>query len=131
MHPCAAPEARPRRAAWAAWAAPVLVNVALGLAAMVPLMFTLVFFLNYPLVWLGLGQREPTENDGPMVWVVAGVVVWTVFGLLWWLVNLGLRSLTGLRGRRYWWVSAGLLLVPTVVFSPLPAGPWTVLRWLA
>ncbi|MER8101185.1 hypothetical protein [Kitasatospora sp. NPDC094016] len=109
----------------------MLVNVALGFAALVPLMFTLVFFLNYPLVWLGLGQREPTENDGPMVWVVAGVVVWTVFGLLWWLVNLGLRGLTGLRGRRYWWVSAGLLLVPTLVFSPLPDGPWTVLRWLA
>ncbi|MFJ2868090.1 hypothetical protein [Kitasatospora sp. NPDC087314] len=127
------PEPQPGRATWAGravWAAPAAVNIVLGFVASVPLMVTLLFFLNYPLVRLGLGRREPTENDGPMVWVVALAVLWTVFGLLWWLVNLGLGRLTSLRGRRYWGVSAALLPVPTLALSPLPNGAWTVLSWL-
>ncbi|MER7755567.1 hypothetical protein [Kitasatospora sp. NPDC097643] len=127
MRPSAAPEAAPGRVRWAA---PVAANLALGFVFVVPLLLTLLFLVNYPLAWLGLTQREPTENDGPGVWVFALALVWTFFGLLWWLVNLGVGRLTGLRGRRYWWVVAGLPLLPSLVMSPLSNGPWTVLTWL-
>ncbi|MGR4854846.1 hypothetical protein [Streptomyces sp. LARHCF252] len=97
------------------WSAPLLVNLLLGIPAVVPVWLLWYLASNWPLAALGLTEREPTEDDGVLPWfVVAGPVV-LAFGLLWWLANRPLRRGTTLPPARYWALSVLAMLVPTLV----------------
>ncbi|MER7478519.1 hypothetical protein ABTX60_12815 [Streptomyces sp. NPDC126510] len=96
------------------WSAPLLVNLLLGIPAVVPVWLLWYLAANWPLAELGLTAREPTENDGVLPWfLVAGPVV-AVFGLLWWSANRSLRRRTALPPGRYWALGVLATLVPTL-----------------
>ncbi|MFJ8044499.1 hypothetical protein ACIRBX_28750 [Kitasatospora sp. NPDC096147] len=113
------PDRRPHPAAWAV---PVLANLVMGVPAVVPFLLLVLFFRNFPLVWIGIGSRDPNEDDGPLPWVAGLVIVLGALLLLWWPVNLLIRRLLRLRVRGYWRSSAALLLVPSAVLAALPDG---------
>ncbi|MFH8616556.1 hypothetical protein ACH4E8_15955 [Streptomyces sp. NPDC017979] len=100
-------------AAAVAWVVPVLLNLVLGLLAVVPLWLWVFFAINFPLAELGLTEREPTENDGMLPWLV--VLVPLTGGLLglWFLVGTLLRRGPLRAARAYWWVLAAVALLPT------------------
>ncbi|MFE7190282.1 hypothetical protein [Kitasatospora sp. NPDC057541] len=91
-----------------------VVNLLLGVPAVVPVWLLWYFAVNWPLEALGWTVGEPTENDGPLPWLVLGGPVVLASAALWWLANQGLRRRSG-GGRAYWPVSAGLTLLPTGV----------------
>ncbi|MER5354338.1 hypothetical protein ABT093_28915 [Kitasatospora sp. NPDC002551] len=96
------------------------VNLVMGLPAVVPLFLLWYFAANWPLAALGWTEGEPTENDGPLPWLVLCGPVVVACAALWWLANDALRRRSGRSGRTgggwfYWPVSAGLTLVPTGV----------------
>ncbi|MET8701150.1 hypothetical protein ABZW10_20135 [Kitasatospora sp. NPDC004723] len=100
--------------------AAAVVNLVLGLPAVVPVWLLWYFAVNWPLKALGWTVGEPTENDGPLPWLVLGGPVVLASAALWWLANEGVRRRTGRSGRPvggwvYWPVSAGLTLLPTGV----------------
>ncbi|WP_442813073.1 hypothetical protein [Streptomyces sp. NBC_01800] len=70
--------------------------------------------MNWPLAAVGWTQREPTENDGMLPWLLVGGPVVALFALLWWLANRPLRRRTALAPRLYWAVSALMTLVPSI-----------------
>ncbi|WP_067168661.1 hypothetical protein [Microtetraspora niveoalba] len=118
-------DGRPSRTAWAA---PLAVNTVLGYFGTLPLSLTWIFLANYPLAAVGLTQREPTDNDGILPWLI---VLGGIGGLclaLWAAVNIAVRRLTKLPARRYWPFSAVVSLIPTIVFVVAP-GVWETLRW--
>ncbi|MFE2109931.1 hypothetical protein ACFXAF_29270 [Kitasatospora sp. NPDC059463] len=94
--------------------AAVAVNLALGVPAVVPVWLLWYFAANWPLAALGWTEGEPTENDGPLPWLVLCGPVVLASAALWWLANTGLRRRCA-SGWVYWPVSAGLTLVPTGV----------------
>ncbi|MEW1913108.1 hypothetical protein AB0442_32565 [Kitasatospora sp. NPDC085895] len=106
--------ARPGRARWTAVALANLLTGCLGVPALLVL---LLFVRSYPLVWIGLGSRDPNDNDGILPWILLLGPLWAGTVALWFLVNLGVARLTGLRGRRFWWTGAGLAAVPTVLLA--------------
>ncbi|MFB8772945.1 hypothetical protein [Streptomyces broussonetiae] len=61
------------RSALRTWALPVVLNLAVGVVAVVPLAFLWFFLANFPLAALGLTSREPTENDGMLPWALVMV----------------------------------------------------------
>ncbi|MFB7666956.1 hypothetical protein ACFC1R_23910 [Kitasatospora sp. NPDC056138] len=111
------------------WLASVTANLGLGYLGVLPLGMVVVFCRNYPLVWLGLGTRDPNDNDGILPWIILLTVVLGFCLGLWFLVNLAVRRMTGLRGPRYWPVSGLTTLLPTGVFSILPDSAWKTLGW--
>jgi hypothetical protein len=96
------------------WAAPVVVNLALGIVAVIPVWALVLFAVNYPLAGLGITHREPTENDGMLPWLLVLVPVWAAFLGLWIPVNLAMRRKRDAAKRRYWTASSLLVLLPTV-----------------
>ncbi|WP_031047018.1 hypothetical protein [Streptomyces sp. NRRL F-5650] len=98
---------------WRAWGAPFLVNLLLGVPAVVPVYLVWYVLANGPLAEYGGPMRNPTENDGmlPMLVVVFPVVV--LFGLIWWLVNEPLRRRTSLAPRSFWLLCVLVPLWPT------------------
>lgn len=96
------------------WSAPLLVNLLLGIPAVVPLWLLWFLAANWPLADAGLTVREPTENDGMAPWLVIVVPVVTLYGLIWWLANQPLRRRTSLDPRAYWALSASAPLLPTM-----------------
>ncbi|WP_435283118.1 hypothetical protein [Streptomyces koelreuteriae] len=97
------------------WSAPLLVNLLLGIPAVVPIWLLWYLTANWPLAELGLTVREPTENDGMALWLVIVVPVVALFGLIWWLANSPLRRRTSLTPRTYWLLSLSAPLLPTAV----------------
>ncbi|MGW0862118.1 hypothetical protein [Streptomyces sp. NPDC002611] len=97
------------------WSAPLLVNLLLGIPAVVPIWLLWYLTANWPLAELGLTVREPTENDGMALWLVIVVPVVALFGLIWWLANMPLRRRTALAPRTYWLLSLAAPLLPTAV----------------
>ncbi|MFB7933024.1 hypothetical protein ACFC4C_28375 [Streptomyces sp. NPDC056039] len=97
------------------WSAPLLVNLLLGIPAVVPIWLLWYLTANWPLAELGLTVREPTENDGMALWLVIVVPVVALFGLIWWLANSPLRRRTALAPRTYWLLSLSAPLLPTAV----------------
>ncbi|QWB25149.1 MULTISPECIES: hypothetical protein [Streptomyces] len=97
------------------WSAPLLVNLLLGIPAVVPIWLLWYLAANWPLADLGLTVREPTENDGMAVWLVIVVPVVALFGVIWWLANMPLRRRTALAPRTYWLLSLAAPLLPTAV----------------
>ncbi|MEE1788639.1 hypothetical protein PUR71_37915 [Streptomyces sp. SP17BM10] len=97
--------------------AAAVLNLLLGLPAVVPVWLLWYFASNWPLAALGWTSREPTENDGVLPLLAILIPVVGAFGVLWWLANAAVRRRTapGGRGRVYWPVSLVLLLVPTLV----------------
>lgn len=95
------------------WSAPLLVNVLLGIPGVVPIWLLWYFTVNGPLADAGVTVREPTENDGMLLWLVIIVPVVALFVLLWWLANTPLRHRTTLTPRAYWSLSVAALFVPT------------------
>ncbi|WP_309136871.1 hypothetical protein [Streptomyces sp. CG 926] len=69
--------------------------------------------VNGPLAELGWTVREPTENDGMMLWLVIAVPIVAAFVLLWWLANAFARRWNTAAARVYWPVCAAVTLVPT------------------
>ncbi|MFB6887841.1 hypothetical protein ACFCX4_00790 [Kitasatospora sp. NPDC056327] len=98
----------------------VAVNLLLGLPAVVPLFLIWYFLANWPLAELGWTDREPTENDGVLPWVLFAGPVLVGFAALWWLANLPVRRRSaGTGARLYWPVSMLLTLVPMGVLAVL------------
>lgn len=95
------------------WSAPLLINVLLGIPGVVPIWLLWYLAVNGPLAELGLTVREPTENDGMLLWLLIVVPVVGVFGLLWWLANGPLRRRTALAPSAYWPLSVAALFIPT------------------
>ncbi|MER7998030.1 hypothetical protein [Streptomyces sp. NPDC095613] len=102
-----------RTRAWAS--AALLVNLLLGVPAVVPVFLLWYFASNWPLAAIGWTQGEPTENDGMLPWFLFAGPIVIGFPLLWLLVNIALRRRTGWRPRLFWPVSALLTLGPTAV----------------
>ncbi|PQM21823.1 hypothetical protein Sfr7A_19515 [Streptomyces xinghaiensis] len=100
----------------------LIVNVLLGIPAVVPAFLLWYFASNWPLAELGLTQREPTENDGVLPWVMLAVPVLTLFGLVWWLANWPLRRRTPLTRGTYWLLSAAATALPTFTLVVISAG---------
>ncbi|MFE0807626.1 hypothetical protein ACFW4M_14950 [Streptomyces sp. NPDC058794] len=93
---------------------PLAVNVLLGVPAVVPAFLLWYFASNWPLAALGWTDREPTENDGVLPWVVLATPVLTLFGLVWWLANRPLRRWTPLTPGGYRLLSAAATAAPTL-----------------
>ena len=89
------------------------VNLLLGVPGVVPVWLLWYFAVNWPLAAVGWTQREPTENDGMLPWLMLGGLVLTLFAAVWWLVNSPMRRRVALAPRLYWLVSALVTLVPT------------------
>ncbi|AUG76311.1 hypothetical protein CFP65_1412 [Kitasatospora sp. MMS16-BH015] len=98
-----------------AWSATVAVNLLLGVPAVVPLWLLWYFAANWPLAELGWTQREPTENDGPLPWLVLGLPIVLGSALLWWLANRPLRRRHPTRA--HWPVAALATLTPTLALA--------------
>ncbi|MGW0781321.1 hypothetical protein [Streptomyces sp. NPDC002913] len=90
-------------------------NLLLGVPGVVPVWLVWYFLTNGPLADAGLASREPTENDGMMLWLVIIVPVVAVFGIIWWLVNEPMGRRAALDPRVYWPAGVLLTLVPTGV----------------
>ncbi|WP_121749996.1 hypothetical protein [Streptomyces sp. E2N166] len=99
---------------WLRLSIPLVVNVLLGIPAVVPAFLLWYFASNWPLAALGWTDREPTENDGILPWVLVAAPILTLFGLLWWLANRPLRRRTALTPRGYWLLSAAATAAPTL-----------------
>ncbi|WP_380281672.1 hypothetical protein [Kitasatospora purpeofusca] len=99
--------------------AAAVANLLLGVPAVVPVWLLWYFAANWPLAALGWTVGEPTENDGPLPWLVLGGPVVAAFAGLWWLANRGLRRRSG-GGRGYWPLSVALTLVPTGALIAVP-----------
>ncbi|WP_045303266.1 hypothetical protein [Saccharothrix sp. ST-888] len=111
------------------WLAPVTANLGLGYLGILPLGMAVVFVRDYPLVRLGLGTRDPNDNDGILPWLILLTIVLGFCLGLWFLVNLAVRRMTDLHGPRYWPVSGLTALLPTGVFSILPDSAWRTPGW--
>ncbi|MEE1753550.1 hypothetical protein [Streptomyces sp. SP18CS02] len=96
------------------WAMSTGVNLLLGILAIIPLWMLLLFVLNFPLASMGLSEREPTENDGMLPWLIILVPLLVGTAALWLTLNALMRRRTGLPGRSYWSISSATVLVPTV-----------------
>ncbi|MEU5715497.1 hypothetical protein AB0G71_06845 [Streptomyces sp. NPDC020403] len=93
----------------------VVVNVLLGVPGVVPLWLVWYFLSNGPLADAGWTVREPTENDGMLLWLVIVVPVVAAFGIVRWLVNEPLRRRAALAPRLYRAGGVLLTLLPTGV----------------
>jgi hypothetical protein len=91
---------------------PIGVNLVLGIPAIVPLFLVWYVMSNGPLATLGWTQREPTENDGMLVWLVIVVPVFCLFGLLWGLINAWMRRRTTAPTSLYWLACMAATLLP-------------------
>lgn len=109
------------------WAAPVAVNLFLGLLAIIPIWGLVLFAVNYPLADIGLTHRDPTENDGMQPWLVIVVPLWAVLLALWLPANVAMRrKRRTMKGGHYWTASLLLCLLPTATATPMSliAGLW-------
>ncbi|MER7846259.1 hypothetical protein ABTZ03_20165 [Kitasatospora sp. NPDC096077] len=95
----------------------VVLNLLLGLPGVVPVWLLYQFAVNWPLAALGWTDREPTDNDGILPWLLLPGPVVLGSGALWWLANRAVRRRTAPGGSRagYWLTSVLLTLVPTLV----------------
>ncbi|MFE3824328.1 hypothetical protein [Streptomyces sp. NPDC059092] len=93
----------------------VALNLLLGIPGVVPVWLMWYFAVNGPLADLGWTRREPTENDGMLLWLVIIVPVVAGFGLLWWLANYPVWRRIPLDSRLYWPASVLLTLAPAFV----------------
>ncbi|MFF2525638.1 hypothetical protein [Streptomyces liangshanensis] len=84
---------------------------------MVPIFLLWYFASNGPLADLGWTQREPTENDGMLLWLVIIAPVVVAFTLLWWLANYPVRRRIPLDSRLYWSASALVTVLPTFTLA--------------
>jgi hypothetical protein len=80
----------------------------------VPAFLLWYFASNWPLANLGWTDREPTENDGVLPWVMVATPIFTLFGLVWWLANRPFRRRTALSSRAYWLLSFAATALPTL-----------------
>ncbi|GIH62938.1 hypothetical protein [Microbispora siamensis] len=109
--------AHPRRIAWIA---PAVVNLILGCAGVFPLGFLWIFLAQYPLAALGLTDREPTDNDGIVPWLILLVGGVGTFIVVWMGINAGLRKLSRLARPQYWLFSTALSLLPFAALAIFP-----------
>ena len=93
--------------------ATVVVNLAVGVPAVVPLWMLWYGLSNWPLADLGLTGREPTENDGPLGWLVICGPVVAAATLLWWLGNRALHRRLAADVPAFWMLSAAAVSTPT------------------
>ncbi|MEV7914819.1 hypothetical protein [Streptomyces griseus] len=93
---------------------PVVANLLLGIPAVVPVFLIWYVLSNGPLAELGWTQREPTENDGMLLWLVIVVPVVACFGGLWTLLNLWMRRrlIAAASPYPYWSLAVTLTLAP-------------------
>ncbi|WP_327188465.1 hypothetical protein [Streptomyces xinghaiensis] len=108
--------------AWPRVGLSLIVNVLLGVPAVVPAFLLWYFASNWPLAELGWTQREPTENDGVLPWVMLATPVLILFGLIWWLANWPLRHRTPLTRGTYWLLSAAATALPTLLLIVISVG---------
>lgn len=91
----------------------------MGVPGVVPVWLVWYVAVNGPLADLGWTQREPTENDGMLLWWVIAAPVVTAFALLWWLANDFVRRWNAAAARVYWPVCALATLAPTAALIVL------------
>ncbi|MGZ9931070.1 hypothetical protein ACXNSR_14375 [Streptomyces sp. NC-S4] len=94
-------------------------NLVMGVPGVVPVWLVWYVAVNGPLADLGWTQREPTENDGMLLWWVIAAPVVTAFALLWWLANDFVRRWNTAAARVYWPVCALATLAPTAALIVL------------
>ncbi|MEV0241464.1 hypothetical protein AB0I06_16250 [Streptomyces sp. NPDC050674] len=107
---------------WLRLSFPLVVNVLLGIPAVVPAFMLWYFAANWPLASLGWTDREPTENDGVLPWVMVATPILVLFGLIWWLANRPFRRRTALSPGRYWLLSAVATALPTLTLIVIGLG---------
>ena len=94
----------------------VVVNLVLGVPAVVPVWLAWFYLTVWPLAALGVTTGEPTENDGVLV---ASVVVLPIVALgvfAWFFMGLWLRRrVDAVKAHWFWPVSILAVLVPTAV----------------
>lgn len=105
----------------AGWPLAALVQLVLGVVAVIPVWLAWYALSNFPLAALGLTGRDPNENDGILPVLLVGVPVWLGFLLLWSLANHGMRNWTRLPARPYWTAAVVLALLPTGLLIALSA----------
>ncbi|MER5563246.1 MULTISPECIES: hypothetical protein [unclassified Streptomyces] len=98
---------------------PVVVNLLLGVPAIVPLFLAWYILANGPLAAIGWTMQDPNENDGMLLWLVIAAPVFCLFGLVWGLINAWLRRRTQVRGSRYWSVCAAASIAPFLMIFGL------------
>lgn len=93
---------------------PVVVNLLLGVPAIVPMFLIWYYLSNGPFADAGWTRRDPNENDGTTLWLVIVVPVVAVFGGLWTLANVWMRRrlVADAPPYPYWLVSAALTAAP-------------------
>ncbi|MCO1577954.1 hypothetical protein M8C13_19565 [Crossiella sp. SN42] len=103
--------ARAGRAAGLGWSVGVAVNLALGVAAYFPLLFTRMFFsaIAYR---LGDFSAYPAR-DGIDIPIMMAGVCWLLFLPLWFLANRFIARWTAVPRRPYWLIA---VLLPGVLF---------------
>lgn len=88
-------------------------NLLLGLPGLIPVWLLWYLAANWPLAAVGWTEREATENDGVLPWLlVAGPVV-ALFTVTWWLINRSLQRWTALPPLLHWPVNLFLTLAPS------------------
>ncbi|KOV51832.1 membrane protein [Streptomyces sp. AS58] len=107
---------------WLRLSLPLAVNVVLGFPAVVPAFLLWYLASNWPLASLGWTDREPTENDGVLPWVMVATPILALFGLVWWLANRPLRRRTDLSRRAYWLLSGAATATPTLTLILISLG---------
>ncbi|MEW1721664.1 hypothetical protein [Streptomyces sp. NPDC093109] len=93
---------------------PVVVNLLLGIPALVPIFLTWYFLSNGPMAELGWTRQDPNEDDGMLLWLVIIAPVVACFAGFWTLVNLWIRRtlIAEAPPYPYWLISVTLSLAP-------------------
>jgi len=84
-------------------------------AGLVPLCALWLFAREWPLAALGLTERDPTDNDGMLPWLMILLPLWLVFLLLWFPFNYWMLRRYRLPERRYWAAGTLLTLLPFAI----------------
>lgn len=96
---------------------PIVVNVLLGIPAIVAMLLAWYVMSNWPLAALGWTQQSPHANDGVLPALIIAVPVLLIFGLIWGLANAYMRYRTPVPATWYWPVCVAASCVPSCILA--------------
>lgn len=92
---------------------PVVVNLILGVPAIVPFFLLWYGFASWSPTEFWQGMTEPSVNEEPLGWAVVAAAVWLPGAGAWWAVNWLFRDIRkAVPPLRYWGVCVAATLVP-------------------